>query len=247
MFYWWIYFVSAFTCLLLWILWEVLSCMHHREPPGYEPNVTQPDEVSFLLILELIGASGIAVTSRFSPLIILVQLDIFVQYYFSPDFWASEFIPVDILSWQWIHRMTLSSPMETCVPMQNSRKLFLKVKRNNKVNTEGQEDLESEFIYCFLKQGIRFSCCVCFWRLRCLCGMQRLAISGWFSHRISLPWRSISMRIKLDLRLSSFGRGFPFSMHLCGLLLWLWPVKEAKYFLMLSHPETASVPPPSLP
>lgn len=40
--------------------------------------------------------------------------------------------------------------------MQNSHKLFLKVKWNNKVNMEGQEDKKSEFICYFLKQGISF-------------------------------------------------------------------------------------------
>lgn len=40
--------------------------------------------------------------------------------------------------------------------MQNSCELFLKVKWNNKVNMEGQEDKKSEFICYFLKRGISF-------------------------------------------------------------------------------------------
>lgn len=116
--------------------------------------------------------------------------------------------------------------------MQNSRKLFLKVKWNNKVNMEGQEDKKSEYICYFMKQGISLSCRVYSWQLRCLCGMQGLSISVWFSHKINLLWRSISIRTKVDLRLSSCCWSFAFSRDLCGLLLWLWPIREAKYFPM---------------
>lgn len=130
--------------------------------------------------------------------------------------------------------------------MQNSHKLFLKVKWNNKVNMEGQEDKKSEFICYFLKQGISFPAVFIpdSWGAYVECRGFHFSL---VSHRINLLRRSISIRTKLDLRLSSCSWSFAFSRDLCGLLLWLWTIREAKYFPMLLHPGTPFTPLPNLP